>query len=193
MRHFQQRCPKMKISVPQLPFDDSNSRAYPLHSFSPLVGRHWRVNPSFEYHKWDRRQDISACETPCAWAANLASCSTTDISCYCKIVDSRRVKRGGLCDLFTTYQCNSCGRNLEEFETICAGSGPPVTGATTLPLGGTSAATGIPTTGITTGNPTSCAAQCAGIATALTSCADVTVFVLLSSLQVLRVVNVSRP
>jgi hypothetical protein len=52
--------------------------------------------------------------------------------------------------------------SIQDLETVCAG-GPPVTGTTSL-------------TGITTGNPTSCAAQCSNIATALTSCADVVCF-----------------
>jgi len=55
---------------------------------------------------------------------------------------------------------------LEQFETICAGSVPSGSGNLS--------STGAPTTGITTGNPTSCAGQCAGIATALTACADET-------------------
>lgn len=116
-----------------------------------------------------RRQDISACETQCAWAANLASCSQTDISCYCNVV------KGAGSNVASCAAClqpinATLASSIQEIETICASSasgGSPVT-SPTLPLGGTTSAT--------SGNSISCASQCSNIATALDSCADVACF-----------------
>jgi hypothetical protein len=130
--------------------------------------------PGFEYHQWDRRQDISACESPCAWAANLASCSETDLSCYCKIVDAAGSNVAACAACLQPINA-TLADGVEQVATICEGSVPPgASGSTTPSFGGTPTTAG--TTGISTGNPTSCSAQCANIATALTACPDVTCF-----------------
>lgn len=116
------------------------------------------------HHQWERRQlSVDSCDGPCAWAAGVANCSTSDVECFCNVLSAAGTQIAPCVACLQPVNA-TVASDIEQIAEIC---GIPIVSATTT------AATGTITNGpILTGNPTQCSSQCGPIATALTACTD---------------------
>ena len=110
----------------------------------------------FDHHQLHPRQ-LGNCVNPCAWAAAAATCSPSDVSCFCNVILSAGSQVPDCINCIRPMNA-SLASQLTEAVQVCGGS--------------LSSVANPGSTGITTGNPTSCSSQCAGIATAVKSCGD---------------------